>query len=260
MAYLLVGAVALLVAALTLFSGFGLGTLLLPAFAVFFSIETAVAATAIVHLANNVFKLVLIGKDTHWGVLVRFAIPAVVLAFIGARLLGTMAGLPSVGDYELAGKTFTVTTTGLVVGLLVALFALLDLLPAKKRIELDPKWLPLGGALSGFFGGVSGHQGALRSAFLIRAGLTRDEFVATAATSSMLVDLARLLVYGLSVGVLANGAERSPWPLVATACLCAFVGSFLGARLVKKTTIEGLHRLVGAALLIAGGAMAAGLI
>jgi hypothetical protein len=36
MAYLIVRLVAVLVAALTLFSGFGLGTLLMPAFALFF--------------------------------------------------------------------------------------------------------------------------------------------------------------------------------------------------------------------------------
>jgi uncharacterized membrane protein YfcA len=39
MSYLVVCAVALLASALTFFSGFGLGTLLLPAFALFFPIE-----------------------------------------------------------------------------------------------------------------------------------------------------------------------------------------------------------------------------
>ena len=56
MSYLIICTVALLVSALTLFSGFGLGTLLMPAFALFFPIEVAVAATAIVHLANNIFR------------------------------------------------------------------------------------------------------------------------------------------------------------------------------------------------------------
>ena len=48
---------AFVVAGLTLFSGFGLGAVLMPAFAVFFPVEVAVAATAVVHLANNIFKL-----------------------------------------------------------------------------------------------------------------------------------------------------------------------------------------------------------
>ena len=47
MSYLVVSVAALVVAALTLFSGFGLGTLLMPVFAVFFPVETAVAANVV---------------------------------------------------------------------------------------------------------------------------------------------------------------------------------------------------------------------
>jgi len=46
MEYLAVSAVAVLISALTLFSGFGLGTVLMPAFALFFPVPVAVAATA----------------------------------------------------------------------------------------------------------------------------------------------------------------------------------------------------------------------
>ena len=40
---------------LTFFSGFGLGTILVAVFTVFFAPELAIAMTAIVHLFNNVF-------------------------------------------------------------------------------------------------------------------------------------------------------------------------------------------------------------
>jgi len=59
--YLVVGASALLAAGLTMYSGFGLGTLMLPVFALFFPVEMAVVATALVHGANNVFKVSLLG-------------------------------------------------------------------------------------------------------------------------------------------------------------------------------------------------------
>ncbi len=84
MDYIIVCSSALLIALLTLFSGFGLGTLLMPVFAIFFPVEVAVAATAVVHLANNVFKLVLMGRHANWGIVARFAIPAAVAAFGGA--------------------------------------------------------------------------------------------------------------------------------------------------------------------------------
>jgi hypothetical protein len=60
--YLVVCSVALLASGLTFFSGFGLGTLLLPAFALFFPVEQAVALTAVVHFLNGLFKLGLVGR------------------------------------------------------------------------------------------------------------------------------------------------------------------------------------------------------
>ena len=62
MEYVVIVIVALCVSMLTLFSGFGLGTLLMPALAIFFPVPVAIAATAIVHLANNIFKVGLLGS------------------------------------------------------------------------------------------------------------------------------------------------------------------------------------------------------
>jgi uncharacterized protein len=53
---------AFLAAGVTLFSGFGLGTLLMPVFVLFIPIETAIALTAVVHLFNNLLKLILLGR------------------------------------------------------------------------------------------------------------------------------------------------------------------------------------------------------
>lgn len=55
MDYALVCAASLVVAGLTLYSGFGLGTLLLPVFALFFPVQVTVAAVAVVHLLNNFY-------------------------------------------------------------------------------------------------------------------------------------------------------------------------------------------------------------
>jgi uncharacterized protein len=45
----IIAVVAAFASALTLYSGFGLGTILLPAFALFFAAPLAVATTGIVH-------------------------------------------------------------------------------------------------------------------------------------------------------------------------------------------------------------------
>ena len=78
MDYLIISVVAFLVSGVTLFSGFGLGTVLMPVFALFFPVPVAIAATAVVHLANNVFKVILVGKNANGRVVVAFALPGAV--------------------------------------------------------------------------------------------------------------------------------------------------------------------------------------
>jgi uncharacterized protein len=73
---------------LTLFSGFGLGTILTPVFALFFPVPAAIAMTAVVHLANNVFKIGLVGRDADWGTIARFVelTVAAMMVLIGGGL------------------------------------------------------------------------------------------------------------------------------------------------------------------------------
>ena len=260
MQYFVICAVAILVSALTLFSGFGLGTILMPAFALFFPVPIAIAATALVHLSNNIFKVFLVGRLADWGVVVRFALPAAAAAILGAALLSLFADLPPLHRYDLGARLHQVTVVKLVIGLLIVVFALLELLPAVQRLAFPRKYLPWGGLLSGFFGGLSGNQGALRSAFLIKTGLEKEAFIGTGTVSSVIVDFARLVVYGLSF----YGAQFAGIPevrgLVLAAILAAFVGAFIGARLVKKITFRALQIMVAVMLVLVGSAMATGLI
>ena len=52
----------------------------MPVFAIFFTVQIAVAATAIVHLANNIFKVILIGKRADKSIVFLFGIPAALAA------------------------------------------------------------------------------------------------------------------------------------------------------------------------------------
>jgi len=89
----IISVVAFLVAILTFFSGFGLGTILTPVFMIFFPVDVAIALTGVVHFFNNIFKLILVGKKADKQVVLRFGIPAVIAAFIGAWLLLQIADL-----------------------------------------------------------------------------------------------------------------------------------------------------------------------
>ena len=260
MEYFVVCIVAVIVSGLTLFSGFGLGTVLMPAFALFFPIPVAVAATALVHLANNLFKAALVGRKADWSVVMKFALPGAAAAMLGAMLLSIFASLPPVSSYQLGGKTHEIGLVELVIGVLIVGFAFLDLLPRFERLAFDRKYLPVGGLLSGFFGGLSGIQGALRSAFLIKTGLGKEAFIGTSTISAVIVDMARLLVYGLSFYT-ATFAKIAPGMggLILTATLAAFIGSFIGSRLMKKVTLRTVQIIVGIMLIVVGGSLASGL-
>jgi uncharacterized membrane protein YfcA len=259
-AYIVVCLVALFVSGLTLFSGFGLGTLLMPAFALFFPVPAAIAATAVVHLGNNLFKATLVGRKASWPVVARFALPAAAAALAGAALLNVFAKQPPLWSYQLGTHEHEIALIGLVIGALITSFAILDLLPRFRRLSFNRKYLPLGGVLSGFFGGLSGLQGALRSAFLIKAGLDKESFIGTSIVTAILVDAARLLVYGLGfyAGTLAQIAPGMRG-LILAAMLAAFAGSFLGTRLMKTVTLHAIQIIVGVMLIVVGAGIAAGL-
>jgi len=256
-AYLAVCATALAASGLTLFSGFGLGTILTPVMAVFFPIEAAIAMTALVHFANNLFKLALFARNADWKTAAVFGLPAMAASFAGAAVLLWLADLPPLAAYALLGHNMAVTPVKLVVGLLIAGFSLLEISRALKGRGLPPALLPFGGLVSGFFGGLSGHQGAFRSAFLLRLGLSKEAFIATGVVVACLVDATRLAVYA---GHLDSPAVAANIGLIAAATACAFLGAFAGARLLRKMTIETLHTLVGIMLLALSALLAAGII
>lgn len=256
MELMIVSIVALAASTLTLFSGFGLGTLLMPVIAIFFPLEVAIAMTAVVHMANNLFKIGLLGRRADVTVLLRFGLPAVVAAFAGAGLLSWIGDYPPIGTYEAFGRIIEVSPLKLVIGSLIIFFVMMELLPAFSRLAWDRRWLSVGGMISGFFGGLSGHQGAFRSMFLIESGLGKETFIATGVVLAVMVDVSRLLVYG--AGATFRG-DSVHWPTVIAASLSAFAGACIGTRLIKKVTIRGVQLLVSALLILVAVGLMAGL-
>jgi uncharacterized membrane protein YfcA len=257
MSYIVICGVACLASGLTFLSGFGLGTLLLPAFALFFPVEQAVALTAVVHFLNGLFKLALVGRSIAWPVALRFGLPAIAGGIVGALLLEWLAVLEPLATYDWLGKTFAVMPVKLAIGVLLVAFALLDVLPGFRDLAFGPGWMPVGGILSGFFGGLSGMQGALRSAFLSRAGLSKEGFVATAAVIAALVDVSRLGVYGRALWRQAADLDLA---LLAAAVAAAFAGAVVGRRVLRSVTMEGIRNLVAGLLVVVGIGLAAGLL
>ncbi len=256
--FVIVGMAALVTAGLTLYSGFGLGTLLMPVFALFFPIEVAVAATAVVHGANNIFKIAVVGRHADKGLVVRFGVPAIIAAFAGAAALGYVSHFGEITRYAIGSRTAIITPIKLIMGALMLVFALFELLPRLRELKFDRKYLFMGGILSGFFGGFSGHQGALRSAFLAKVGISTEAFVGTNAAIGFMVDMARIATYALAfyLAGAGNPIGLSQWPLIITATASAFAGVMLGKRFLHKITMKAVQTLTG--ILLIGIALALG--
>lgn len=261
MEYFTICFTALLTSIITLFSGFGLGTVLMPVFAMFFPLPLAIASTAVVHLANNIFKLILVGKLANWDVVLKFGIPAALASALGAYLLGFISVLEPMASYQIQGHEFKITAIGLSIGLIIALSSLFELVPKLSKLSFSQKFIPLGGLLSGFFGGISGNQGILRSAFLIKSGLNKEEFIGTSVVSSVLVDIVRLTVYGWTFlsKKFVGSISAEMFGLLIAASFTAFIGSYIGSLLIHKITFHTIQIMVGVMLLILGTAISVGL-
>ncbi len=254
---ILVAFTAFLASLLTFFSGFGLGTMLMPVFAIFFSVEIAIALTAVVHFLNNIFKFILIGGKTNNRVFRHFGLAAIPAAFAGAYLLVSLSGWDKSFGFTLLGKDFLIQPVKAVIGVVMIFFALLEILPRFKKITFDGSKLWLGGLISGFFGGLSGHQGAMRSAFLINAGMSKEEFIATGITIALVVDIVRMGIYA-SKYISTELMDHLQIMLIAVSA--AFFGAITGRLLLKKITYQAIRSIVATFLILIGFGLCIGII
>lgn len=257
---IVIAVVASLASALTLYSGFGLGTILLPAFAIFFPVPVAVAATGVVHLLNNIFKAGLLWRQADWPTVLRFGVPAVPAAMLGAWALARLGDTPQLFTWEALGQQFGPTGASLAVGLLLLLFAGLELQRWFQQLSAPPRLMPLGGLLTGFFGGLTGQQGALRAIFLLRAGLAAKPFIATGVMIAIIVDLARLSTYAAAFSTAGLNPEGREGLLVAVGTVSAFAGVWVATRHLEKVTITAIRTSVAAVMAAIGIAMCLGVL
>ena len=201
--------------------------------------------------------MILVGKNANKDILLRFGIPAVIASFLGALVLLNITNSTPLFSYVAYGKNFEVYPLKFTISILLILFASMDLIPYFNKLQFGKDKLLLGGILSGFFGGLSGNQGALRSAFLIKAGLSKEAFVGTAVVISTFVDFTRLGVYATQFekSGLMNNLELVIW-----ATLSAISGAYLGNKLLKKVTIGFLQAFTATLLILIAICLGAGIL
>lgn len=257
MEFLILPVIAFAASLLTLFSGFGLGTILMPVFAIFFPLNIAISLTAIIHFINNIFKIIFLGKYANVEIIFKFGCPALTSAFFGAWVLKYLSNIKSVFQYSINSNIFSITILKLTIGIFIIIFALFDLAPKLQKIQFDKKYLFMGGLLSGLFGGLSGNQGALRSSFLIKCNLSKESFIGTGVVIACMVDISRLVAYS---SFFSEDILNENILLIILIILFSLFGVLLGNKLLKKVTYESIQKIVGSLLIIFGALLTIGII
>lgn len=253
-----VAIVSFVASLLTFFSGFGLGTILLPVFSIIAPVPTAVSGTAVVHFSNNLFKLALLFRRAHWKTVLYFGGASVAFAALGALLLKELSSAAPLFEYALFDTThIQVKPVSVVIGVLMICFAIIEWHSYFRSVSLSRKWLPVGGAISGFFGGLSGHQGALRSIFLLRLNLDKEAFLATGVVIAVFVDVVRLCIYFVSFQF---AFENSEMQMIAVAIVAALAGALIGKYFLKSIQLNWMRTLVCALLVAIGTLVSVGLL
>lgn len=219
-------------AALALFSGFGLGTILTPAFILIFDVKVAIFFVAVVHLLNNLFKLILFRQHIDIAILKRFGVAALIGAFLGA-----------IGQIYMVNELLMK-----IVGFVLIFLGLQEWVPAKFQLRLPKSIDPIGGFLSGLLGGLVGNQGAIRSAFLLNYEISKEAFIATGVVLACIIDLIRIPIYWFSYA----HTLVSSWTVLIPIVAVAFLGTWAGKLLLGRFSISQFRKSVAAFIILIG--------
>jgi uncharacterized membrane protein YfcA len=104
------------------------------------------------------------------------------------------------------------------------------------------------GGLSGFFGGLVGNQGGIRSAALLGFDIRKEALVATATAIALIVDGARMPVYF----AIEMRAMLAGWPILLTTIAGVLLGTFWGVRLLRRIDERTFRKLLYTLIVVLG--------
>ena len=206
--------ITVLAAALTVPAGFGLATMLTPIILLWLPPHEAIAVVAIIHGAHNAWKLKLLRSSVDFIAVKRYGWALVIGAIIGAVLHSYIPSDPLL----------------LVVGIALIVLPILSVTERWTNIRLPDTEDRIGGFGSGFFGGLTGHQGALRAMFLQKRLPDKVAYAATASILALAVDVTRIPIYIMFEG----NSILDEYIMIPCLVISAILGVNLGKRWLTK--------------------------
>jgi hypothetical protein len=223
---------AVIAGAIAAISGFGIGSLLTPLLAIHYGTKLAVAIVSVPHLVATAARFIGLRRQLDRGVFLNFGILSSAGGLLGA-LLNARAANPALA---------------IVFGCLLVFAAVSGLTGSIDRMHFGRPMAWVAGALSGFFGGLVGNQGGIRSAALLGFDIRKEALVATATAIALIVDGARMPVY-LAIegrGILAA------WPLLLITIAGVLLGTLWGVRVLRRIPERAFRKVVYSLILALG--------
>lgn len=191
-------------------TGFGTSTILIPILLLYLPLPETLLVVGVIHLSGDIWKMILFKKGFDWKLVLTFGITGIITSYIGAMIVFSASQdilLRILGGFMLAYVIFLLFKPGFKI-------------PKKNMTAIT------GGGLSGFFAGIFGVGGAIRTLFLSAFDLPKAVFIATTGAIAFLIDSTRITTY------LVNGVRLDD--LFLWGFLAFIPASFAGTALAKK--------------------------
>lgn len=213
-------------------SGFGIGPLMVPVLATFYSFPQVLLFVGIIHLLEGLWRIVLFRQGINWKIILAFGITATAASFLGASI--------SIQAQEVLLKH--------ILGFSLIAYAVSAFFKPNFALPKNSKTLAAGGVISGFTAGFLGVDGGIIEMFISAFNLPKAVFLATSGFLELLVDASRVVTY------IGKGVRLWPfflWGFIVFVPL-SFLGAKIGQKIVRKIPQNKFRRVVAAFLLLAG--------
>ena len=132
-----------------------------------------------------------------------------------------------------------------VLGVIIILYVVNDYFNLTKRVKLNKIGIACAGGGYGFFAGIIGTGSAIKAALLTHLGLRKEKFIAIMATSAILINVIKTIIYSKF-----NLVSQTDIPLIVGLIICAFSGAYVGRNLVKKIHPDMFKKVILTILII----------
>ncbi len=230
--YLLFAGLVFIANIIATITGFGLATILLPALAMVIPAQEALYFSAVIHFANDAYQAFLFRHAAvSWYLIFSFGFPSILATILGAY-----------GAVSIAPEYYSH-----ILGFCIIAYALFVFVRPNWHIQPTTTNAVVGGATSGFTGGLFGLSGIIRSAFMVVFFGSKEAYLLADGLIAGVTDFARLTVYTLKLPL-----NHALLIAIALSVPIAFLGTYIGKQLVSRLNEKQFKRIVAIALVLMG--------